>query len=238
MKSNESTATKKLPPATKAGSTAAPSAEEVTTAVDESAIAADAAPADDTVAADDADSLEHHAAFADTVCQLVKKVQLTQESDGKRTLAHKLQVMQIMHEIGLAIIAEFGEPTSNQPRGQEILKEAAKKFGISASELYRGRQFAARYRDFAQFRKEEPTVASWSAVKRFLPSLTPEGNKTVNSGAVNQRFVKNLKKLLSERATIVNDQFTIADLRDLHNAIAEIVKLKDELPSPTAPAKS
>jgi len=95
------------------------------------------------------------------------------------------------HEVGGLLNEHLGPPTERQAYGKGILKEAATRLSISASELTRMRWFAHHFKDLDDLKAGHPNVTNWTAVKLLLPKLSPNKADPVDSSG------KLLEKLAS-----------------------------------------
>jgi len=195
----------------------APKAEEAATDVVETS---QTATAPETVAATEPDRSTINDPFTENLGKLVRQWLEKQKAIGKKTLADKLEILQLRHETGLLIVAEFGaEP---QPRGDAVLTQAANDFKVPLSDLYRCRAFAVKYPNFEAFRREHPEATAWSHVKKLLPTLETNGNKATAPAVAKRAMFKAMEKVTSLLRDIPAEQFMLGEIKNLQDSAATI----------------
>jgi len=90
--------------------------------------------------------------------------------------SYREEGLEIRHKTGKLLNDHFGSPDAvRQTYGEGTLKAAGKQLGLSESEISRMRWFAHRFVTLKDLEAASPKAKTWTAVKKLLPKLRPEG---------------------------------------------------------------
>lgn len=140
-------------------------------------------------------------------------------------LAH----MQTRHQIGGVWDTHY--PKDRQQHGEKVMREAAVRYNIALSDIYRMLKFYRLRPDFNAFCDEFPDVTTWSAVKDLLPVLEGGGNvedkrRKNKDQALVERLKQDLKLLRdADLAGNVAKNDVLALAEELEKSSKEVVAL-------------
>jgi len=165
-----------------------------------------------------------------------------------RWKAHARAGLELRHETGVLLNQRLGDPSERQNRGEGVLKDLAEELQTSVSELSRMRKFAYLFSSMEEFKREHPSLTTWTKVKDELPKLgaQPGGDEQVTAsdskpkGFDPKPMIRSLEALASDLQKARKDlsenqkQDFLAKFRLLIEAVADCLNVRvtvDQNPS-------
>lgn len=140
------------------------------------------------------------------------------------------------HGIGKILHSYLGHK-DRHPYGMKVVEEAAQRFKISESELYKAAKFYRLHSDFDAFCAEHADLNNWSKVKASLPGEggdTEEQRQRKKHRAIVARVQGGLKELRKGLSAGLKASIAEGDLQDFAK---ELVQTGEQILAPAEPDK-
>lgn len=140
-------------------------------------------------------------------------------------LPHEKSGLDVRHKMGRLLNDRLGQDT--QPRGREVIKQAAERLGLNVSDLYRMKAFSARFKSVHEFSEQYPDVQTWSGVKKLLGDLgraeKASGGDGTSTAATEKASAKAKKQVIDLLAEL-RDKVKIVSFRTLNFEEVECIE--------------